>query len=485
MGLLQKIKTAIIEEEASPLQISITDYLDYKTLALIDRVWYGGKEYKLEQLHSYLDYPTSSGLFWKAKPSKNNRIRKLHTGVPALMVDILSKIIIRDMNDITIEEEEDAEYWKMFASEENFKKKLSKALKQTMVVGDGAFRVVVDSTVSPYPILEFWRGDRIDIKCKHDKLQSITFISHFREGNKEYAHKQIYGYGYIRNELYYNNELLDLGATKITQELEDFEFDKKVILTVPIMFYESEDFENRGKSIYSGKLGNFDALDEAWSQWMDALRSGRTKTYIPEDLIPRDPENGRMRKPNPYDNQFFDIANNGEENGSNKIEVTDPEIKADKYLQTYITALDLSLQGIVSPSTLGIDVKKLDNAEAQREKEKATLYTRNDIVDTLQEILPKVVSMIFNCQSLMDEKPVRDIDCIVEFGEYANPSFESQVETVCKAKSGGIMSVEASVEELYGDTKEPDWKEIEVQRLKEEQGIILLPSVKMEGDMND
>lgn len=45
--------------------------------------------------------------------------------------------------------------------------------------------------------------------------------------------------------------------------------------------------------------------------------------------------------------------------------------------------------------------------------------------------------------------------------------------------------VEASVEELYGDTKEPDWKEIEVQRLKEEQGIILLPSVKMEGDMND
>ena len=57
------------------------------------------------------------------------------------------------------------------------------------------------------------------------------------------------------------------------------------------------------------------------------------------------------------------------------------------------------------------------------------------------------------------------------FGEYANPSFESQVETVSKAKQGGIMSVEASIDELYGDTKDDDWKQEEVARLKAEQGI--------------
>ena len=38
------------------------------------------------------------------------------------------------------------------------------------------------------------------------------------------------------------------------------------------------------------------------------------------------------------------------------------------------------------------------------------------------------------------------------FGEYANPSFESQVETLSKARPGvPVMSVEAQVEELYGD----------------------------------
>ena len=33
------------------------------------------------------------------------------------------------------------------------------------------------------------------------------------------------------------------------------------------------------------------------------------------------------------------------------------------------------------------------------------------------------------------------------------------------------MSVEASVEELYGDTRDEEWKNEEVARLKAEQGV--------------
>lgn len=72
----------------------------------------------------------------------------------------------------------------------------------------------------------------------------------------------------------------------------------------------------------------------------------------------------------------------------------------------------------------------------------------------------------YNQKTLSD-----DIEVTVEFGEYANPSFEATVETVSKAKQGGIMSIEASVNELYGDSKDDDWKAKEIQRLKQEQGI--------------
>ena len=56
-------------------------------------------------------------------------------------------------------------------------------------------------------------------------------------------------------------------------------------------------------------------------------------------------------------------------------------------------------------------------------------------------------------------------------GEYANPSFESQVETVGKGRTQGIMSIEAAVDELYGDTKDEDWKSTEVQRIKAQTGV--------------
>lgn len=176
-------------------------------------------------------------------------------------------------------------------------------------------------------------------------------------------------------------------------------------------------------------------------------------------------------KPNAFDNRFIKIASDRAEGASNEITLQQANIPHESYLATYITALDLALQGIVSPSTIGIDVKKLDNAEAQREKEKTTLYTRNTIVEALQEFIPQLVSMTINSFNVLNHRPIEEIVVDVPFGEYANPSFESQVETVAKAKTSGIMSIEASVDELYGDSKDAQWKSEEVGRLKSEQGI--------------
>ena len=111
---------------------------------------------------------------------------------------------------------------------------------------------------------------------------------------------------------------------------------------------------------------------------------------------------------------------------------------------------------------------------AQREKEKATLYTRNKMVTTLQQVLPRLVEASVNAWQTANRLPVTKVDVDIQFGEYANPSFESMVETVGKAKMQGIMSIEAAVEELYGDTRDREWKEREVARLKAEHGMAAL-----------
>ena len=250
----------------------------------------------------------------------------------------------------------------------------------------------------------------------------------------------------------------------------------KYMMAVPLRFFSSSRWKGRGQSIFDKKTDSFDSLDEAWSQWMDALRSGRSREYIPECLIPRNPNTGEIMKPNAFDNRYIKTDSEMGEDARNEISLQQPSIPHESYLATYITALDLCLQGLISPSTLGIDVKKLDNADAQREKEKATLYTRNAIVNVLTEDFKKLASvciMSYN-EFTNPRKTIKGVEVEVSFGEYANPSFESQVETVGKGKQQGIMSIEAAVEELYGDTKDDAWKAEEVARLKAEQGIEII-----------
>ena len=160
------------------------------------------------------------------------------------------------------------------------------------------------------------------------------------------------------------------------------------------------------------------------------------------------------------------------EKGKNEVTGSPAAIPHDSYLASYVTALDLCLQGIISPSTLGIDVKKLDNAEAQREKEKTTLYTRAAIVEALQEQLPLLIEACINAEHVLRREALEEVNVTIPFGEYANPSFESQIETLAKARPGvAMMSIEAQIEELYGDSKDQSWKEEEVMRLKAEQGV--------------
>lgn len=198
---------------------------------------------------------------------------------------------------------------------------------------------------------------------------------------------------------------------------------------------------------------------------------GRIKRYIPDNLIPRDPDTGKLMPANPFDNDFIALGDNMSEKANQQVEISQPQISYEAYVNSYSNFLDMVLQGIMSPSTLGIDLKKTDNAESQREKEKVTLHVRNKIVDALNEALPELFTVIMQTYDLMYGKLPGKYEPTVKFGEYASPDFGTTVDTVGKAKQYGIMSLETSVDQLYGDTWTDKEKEAEVEKLKIEQGI--------------
>lgn len=470
-------------QPSNPHSIQIQETLDFELNAIRNRIWYRGDGNELDQLYNSVTEYADKYKFWASKCTPGMEMRKIHTGLPGLIVRILTGIVLADMNDFEFTDSTQEQLWKEIEKENKFRKALEKSLKEVLYIGDGAYKITIDTTLSQYPILEWYPGERIEVIEDRGRLKEVVFKTPYVDHRQQYVLYEHYGHGYIRNELYRGDNQVDIKAIEATKNIADWEFDKSVILAVPLKVYESAKWEARGGSIFDGKLDSFDAFDEAWSQWMDALRAGRARTYIPESYIPKDPRTGELLKPNPFDNRFIAGDDNMDENGKNTINTEQPDIPHDSYLASYCTALDLCLQGIISPSTLGIDVKKLDNAEAQREKEKATLYTRNAIIEALQETLPNVITACLNAYWLLLKQPLKDVNVEIPFGEYANPSFESQVETVGKAKTQGIMSLEASVEELYGDSKDPEWKAEEVKRLKAEQGIAEIeePGLNLEG----
>ena len=455
---------------AQNTNVVINEQVDFYANCAKNRIWYRGRAEELSELYKQIGVDRTN--FWAAVPTSGMEIRKIHTGLPRLMVDVLTAIVVSDMNDVEVPIEY-ADLWENIEKENNFLDLVSEATAETLFIGDGAFKISVDEELSKYPIIEYISGENIQFNYRRGRIYETVFITKYIHNQKEYTLQETYGYGYIYTRLYDGDNQIPLEAIPQTQGLpECVTFEPKYCMAIPIKFYKSHYYEGRGQSIFDGgKTASFDSLDEIWSQWVYAIRRSRPKEYLPPEMVPRNPNSGEPLKPNAFDNVFIQTQGAMAEGQDSEIKLVQPAVPSESYLSAYITALDLCLQGIISPSTLGIDTKKLDNAEAQREKEKTTLYTRNQIISVLQEVLPALISTAFKVYNTCNSKQASDTEVDVTFGEYANPSFESQVETIGKGKAQGIMSTEACIDELYGDTKDEDWKAAEVARLKAEQGI--------------
>ena len=455
---------------ASNQYFTLTEVGTFETEVIKAKLWYRGDSNELPQFFEKVQEYGSKTSFWGSVPQYKN-IRKIHSGLPAIIADTLAYLVSSDLDTIDV----DSDFWEKIEEKIDFKNLVNNAVVDTLVCGDGAFKISVDTDISPYPIVEFVGADNVEFEQSRGIITAVIFKTHYTVDKKHFVFNERYEKNKIISTLYDSNgKPCPIDTVEQLKGIEPVsEYDGDFIMAVPLKFYVSKKFEGRGKSIFSGGRSDcFDALDEVISQWWDALRMGRVKQYIPESFIPRNPEKGTFESIDRFGNDYISTSPPMAEGVDNqRIEVVQPDIKYEAFFSSYTNALLMCLQGLVSPATLGIDVGKMSSAEAQREKKDVTGNTRNTITTALEKALPELISAILKTYDIMREEPPMDYDVSVSFGEYGAPDFDSRIETIGKASSYGIMSVETQVNELWGSSKDDEWKAAEVERIKSEKGV--------------
>ena len=145
------IRTWLRVQPAQRGIINIQEIFDFEGNAIKNKIWYRGVSEELSQLYDQIDGDKTR--FWAAKCSPGLAIRKIHVGLPAMLVDMLASIVVADMNEIDVGSRQSD--WDKIAEENDFAELVKQAITDTLIVGDGAIKLSIDTNLSQYPIIEF------------------------------------------------------------------------------------------------------------------------------------------------------------------------------------------------------------------------------------------------------------------------------------------------------------------------------------------
>ena len=139
-------------------------------------LWYRGDASELHQYYTQTDDLMGNAKFWAAQSTTGINFRKIHTGLPAMIVDMLADIIVDSFNKIEVKGNNEAQTnWEEIAKENDFKETLKQAIIDVFVQCDGAFKISYDTDISKYPIIEFYSGQDVDYEYTRGRITGINF----------------------------------------------------------------------------------------------------------------------------------------------------------------------------------------------------------------------------------------------------------------------------------------------------------------------
>ena len=434
------------------------------------------------------------GYFWSISSTEND-IKRTHSGQPRNIVDTLVSIIgkpeihagtkenpIQNSDSTLRSVLEDNEFWDTYMFEQ---------MPMTLVEGWGCYKIDWNKDISDYPIIKYYRAKDVEFIYQDKRLVGIIFKDFYTDGKfRNYLITETRAVK--KGNLYIHKEVFKLSGDDIqpmpedevarVEELKDIDLDPvkidnfKKFLAVPCIFYKDVvNNDGYGRSIFTGKVDQFDDLDQCLSQSSNTVRRSTPVEYFNTDFLERDPVTKLPKMPHVYDRKYTSFIGgrtvDGTTNTTAPVQVTQPQLQFNEYSVEAQNILLQIISGIMSPATLGIDVAKKDNADAQREKEKITIFTRNVLIQAETRILKSLFNQVLVAVQMMNsgESTCLDYSISVKFSEVADDSFENKLQKLGEAYVKGTISTDMYLEKLYGESLSESEFEREKKYLKDKE----------------
>lgn len=481
--------------------------------------WYEGNGDKLEDIYRVDNmttfqeepyyYKNKRAYFW-SRASTEDEIKRTHSGFARDMIDTMVAICgapiphvgggepMRDpsqpsdqdptfvskkhvIGGVPAQERLDAvleanDFWTSYANVQ---------MPMTLVEGWGAWKISWDTDMfGNDPVLYYYRANSVRVYARGNRIVGMTFLDWYRDAlDRRYliAETRVMrkGKGEFRTDVF-----RDVGGGNLVH-LDDGEIpafakaststkwtSMPCLFAAPCSFYGDPLHNNPGRSILEGRLDKFDDLDQAMSQASNTVRRSTPMEIFDLSYCERD-RNGVPKLPTTFERMYVQVrgkSGNGDgSGGGSPVTVTQPNLQTEMYDEHINTLQRICCSGFLSPCSLGIDIAKRDNGDAQREKEKETIFTRNHICKVEARMLKSLFNQILMaCEWLADGKITEDdYDVSVEYDEFATESYEKKMEALSPSLINAAISPEMFVEKVYANSISDAKRDREIKWIKD------------------
>jgi len=466
-------------------------------------VWYSGESDELLNFYTHSNmlefcyepfYDRNKRSYYWSTSATESDIKRTHSGMAKNIVDTIVAITgtptLRACNIELDESNVVNNHLREIFKENDFWESLYRQaqMPMTLTEGWGCYKIAWDLDISDNPFIMYYKAENVDfVYNKFNRVMGIIFKDFYTNGkDKKYmileVRRQYHGKLIIEKELYecHGEDLKRIDKDTVSQ-FKDMEMSLEItnyrgFLAEPCIFYKDTSGDCPGRSILSGKLELLDDLDQCLSQSANAVKRSTPVEYFDSTYLERDPKTKMPVQPKVYDRKFVMIKGQKTAEGTamsaTPVTVTQPNLNFEMYTGQALSILTMIVNGIISPATLGIDVAKKDNADAQREKEKITIFTRNNICACEKAIIENLSNDCLIAWELMHTGRITktDYEITVTYPDFVNDSFENKIMILGDQLDKGNLSYDMYLKKLYGNTlKDSEYnKELEYLKSKQE-----------------